>query len=43
MNHHPTTGDRGIMNSENVIEETETSVARWAEGNRSLSLLSLTS
>ena len=24
------------------MEETETSVARWADGNRSLSLLSLT-
>ena len=43
MNHHPTTGDRGIMNREKVMEDTLTSVARWAEGKRSLRRLSLTS
>ena len=39
----PNSGDRGIINKEKAMEDTLTSVARWAEGNRSLSRLSLIS
>ena len=42
-NHQPKSGDSGIIKAEKIMEDTEISVARWAEGNRSFSLLSLTS
>ena len=39
----PKIGESGIINTENIIDDTEISVARWADGKRSFSLLSLTS
>ncbi len=41
-NHQPNSGDSGIIKTEKVMDETEIMVARWADGNRSFSCLSLT-
>ena len=42
VKNQPNSGERGIINSEKAMEETDTRVARWAEGKQSLSRLSLT-
>ena len=42
-NHQPKSGDSGIIKTEKIMDETEMRVARWADGNRSFSFLSLTS
>ena len=35
VKNQPNSGERGIMNREKAMEETDTRVARWAEGKRS--------